>query len=491
MASSARTKKARPLLICVIILLVLICGFAAYGALLPTLTHREIIQYLPYEPQKRDIRTFRNFGGTVSVMRSENLTVEQAGYVRELYVSTSDEVKKDDKILLMDDGTLMRSKIDGVVNQVRVSVGSYVRARMTMVQICDLVNLQITMNVDEYDVTDIHLGMPCTVMIISLDQTFEASVSHINKVSTGSGNVAYYSVSIDFKAPKEILPGMQATITIEDQYIKDALTIPVEAVSFDEEEQPFVFVETSENTYDVRKVQLGENDGIYVQITDGLQENERAYVQKKTVEEAEPLSFEDICRKLLPTRTEIRPGERTRGERNGRMQDNMPFPEGMPIPGGGTVPDGMSIPNGGIVPEGISIPDSSVLPEGMSIPDGSALPEGMSTHDGGTMPEGMPIPDSSALPEGMPIPDGSALPEGVSIPGSGTAPEGIRFPEEIPGDASLPERTPVQSDTDKSGNKPIPGFRAPAAGSSAPSTSPKPPDRESPAKKRTSDRPSD
>ena len=109
-----------------------------------------------------------------------------------------------------------------------------------IVQVCDLVNLEVTMSVDEYDVKSLAVGQSCIVRVISLGIDFETTIAHINRVSASSGTLAYYTVACDLAVPEEVLPGMRATVIIPDQSVYGVNRLPLAALAFDEEENPYV-----------------------------------------------------------------------------------------------------------------------------------------------------------------------------------------------------------------------------------------------------------
>jgi multidrug resistance efflux pump len=121
--------------------------------------------------------------------------------VKELYVQAGDEVKEGDPLVLLSTGELFSASFDGVVNEIRVEVGDWIWPNFTVVQINDLQHLEVSMNVDEYDIEQLTLGEACTVSVISLGVDFETEIAHINRVSQSQGSVAFYSVTCDLTVP--------------------------------------------------------------------------------------------------------------------------------------------------------------------------------------------------------------------------------------------------------------------------------------------------
>ena len=196
--------------------------------------------------------------------------------------------------MLLTNGELFTADFNGVVNEIRVSVGDWVRPYFSVIQICDLVNLEVTMSVDEYDVKALSLGQKCTVRVISLGMDFDATITHIDRVASTSGSLAYYTVTCDLPVPEEVLPGMRATVIIPDQSVENVTMLSLEALAFDEEEKPYVLLKNADGAYDRQSVETGLSDGINVEIKSGLNPGDTVYAVSGTESAKAAFSLEDI-----------------------------------------------------------------------------------------------------------------------------------------------------------------------------------------------------
>ena len=89
--------------------------------------------------------------------------------------------------------------------------------------------------------------MPVTV--VSLELTFETEIDHVDRVSASSGAVASYTVTADIDAPENVLPGMQATVTIPRESVSGVNMLPMAALTFDEDGAPCVLVDDGAGGY--------------------------------------------------------------------------------------------------------------------------------------------------------------------------------------------------------------------------------------------------
>ena len=91
---------------------------------------------------------------------------------------------------------------------------------------------------DEYDVETVAAGQRCSVTVVSLGLTFETEIKHVDRVSASSGAVANYTVTADIDAPENVLPGMQATVTIPRESVTGVNLLPMEALTLTKMARP-------------------------------------------------------------------------------------------------------------------------------------------------------------------------------------------------------------------------------------------------------------
>ena len=88
------------------------------------------------------------------------------------------------------------------------------------------------------------------------------------------GGMAYYTVLLSFPNDGTVRPGMSANSVVTVSNREDVLAVPVEAVQFDEEDNPFVNLVDGNQTKK-QQIKIGESDAMNVEVTDGLRTDDR------------------------------------------------------------------------------------------------------------------------------------------------------------------------------------------------------------------------
>ena len=311
----------------------------------PYLSAGDEPHYVSYTVRRGDIATTKSFSATLSVADSETLYNETgAESVRKLYVSGGQEVQEGDVLMELSDGTVLTAGISGMVNEIRYSEGDWLRSNAQLVQICDLTNLKVSLQIDEYDVDQIRVGQKCLITVVPLNLTLETELEHVSRLSSGTGRVAGYSATAELVAPEDVLPGMTASVTMADEEASGVLLLDMAALSFDSEGKPYVLRRTEEG-YGQISVETGLSDGMTVEIAAGLEEGDEVWVQDG-VEESRPVfSLSDLYKRIFGETVVINQERGSGG--SGRSRGAGGFPAvasgtDMANPGGRALPEGAS-----------------------------------------------------------------------------------------------------------------------------------------------------
>ena len=400
-----RKKKTANRLIKGLLALVILAAvvLVAWIELVPMITADTVTVYQSYTAETGDIDTQKSFSATLSVKKSEDFSSTEACTVKEIYVHSGDEVKEGDSLILLSTGELFTASFDGVVNEIRVEVGNWVWPNFRVVQICDLQHLEVSMSVDEYDIEELTLGEACTVRVISLSRDFETVISHINRVSTASGTVALYTVTCDLTVPDDVLPGMQATITLPSESVTNVTTLDMAALAFDENQNPYVLLKQADGTYTQQSVETGLSDGMKVEITSGLTSGQTVYAVAGTESVSSPLTLEGIYKALFGEKVVINDNSSFGGRQGDSSSDGSSF-----TPPSGTMSDGT-------MPEGATAADGTgAMPTG----DTAAQPNSTATTTDATAADATTTDATAAEATAEPIAPSGATGEN---PGSGNA----------------------------------------------------------------------
>ena len=311
-----------------LLLLMLIAAIAgaAYMYLAPLLRPQEVTVYEAYTVTRGDIATENSFSASISIASSEkHSNTSRATAIREIYVTNGQTVKKGDKLMMLDNGEVLKAGLDGVVTEMRFDTSDWLWNNVDLIQISDLTNLKVSLSVDEYDVRNVVAGQTCYVTIVPTGEVFETAISHVDRVSSSSGQVAYYTANAELTVPDSVLPGMTASVTIPSDRADDVLLLDMGALAFDEEKQPYVLKQT-ETGYEKVPVTTGLSDGMQVEIVAGLQEDDVVWAVAGTETTQFSFSISDRYKELVGVKVVINDKSgNSQNNRNGFSNEGLDF----------------------------------------------------------------------------------------------------------------------------------------------------------------------
>lgn len=218
-----------------------------------------------------DLTTYYNFDGVVYAKRQQTIAAAAPDVVKTVYVAQNQQVSKGDKLYKTESGQTVRTDLDGEVTGLYVSEGDVIAAGEKTVQIIDMAHLEVQLNVDEYDVQAIVPGEYADVTVLAIDRSYGATVTALDKNGTASGDLSYYTARLDLQEGENVYPGMQVSAKMLRAQALGASMLKVDAIQFDEYNQPFVYVRAA-NGEDVESVPVtvGISDGVYCEIVSGV-----------------------------------------------------------------------------------------------------------------------------------------------------------------------------------------------------------------------------
>ena len=275
-----RRKRVRKLIGTLVLLLVL--GGLFYLLVWPQLTASATTTYDSYTAVRGTISNSLSFSGSISVKNYETLTASSAATVRKIYVTEEQQVSKDDRLVRLSSGETVKAGFDGQVNQISVEEGDEVSANAELIQIVDFSNMKVSLRVDEYSISQVYVGQECSVSVTALDLTFDSKITHINRISASNGSTAYYTVTAEVSVTSDVLPGMQATVTIPQEEAADAVILNKDALSFDRQNSAYVLLKDDNGDMQETAVEIGVDNDNYVEIKSGLTADQTVYKLAET-----------------------------------------------------------------------------------------------------------------------------------------------------------------------------------------------------------------
>ena len=250
---------------------------------------------------------------TFAYQAERTLTAQAAGTVTSINVQEGSEVAKDDIILGLSGDDLTESiqsaseslrsaeismqnlqdamnnytitaPISGTIIEKDAKVGDAVKAGDTLCIVYDLSYLEMSINVDELQISSISVGQKVQITADAVqDKTYVGTVTRVSMKGTSNGGTTTYPVTIRIDDTDGLRPGMNANAEIVVAEANNALAVPNAAVvrgsyvlvtkdspsaanadTAMEAPEGFVYV----------PVKTGVSDDDYTQIVSGIQEGD-------------------------------------------------------------------------------------------------------------------------------------------------------------------------------------------------------------------------
>ena len=137
------------------------------------------------------------------------LTANASGKLEKVYVNENEWVKAGQVLARVENGSLIKSPIDGAVIDVKMDEGDYVTATDVVLVVAKTSDIYITANVEETNILKIHPGQTVTVSLDAYGQSYKGYVQDVDTVTSTR------------------LTGSQTSFTTSGTYTKVTQLIPV------------------------------------------------------------------------------------------------------------------------------------------------------------------------------------------------------------------------------------------------------------------------
>lgn len=225
------------------------------------------------------------FSGVIESQSREEIMASSALEISELYVSEGEQVGKDTDLYAPVSGAIVTSSVAGEIAKIYYDEGETVAAGGKIMEIVDYTNLQVSIKVDEYQLSSLAVGAPVTINIDSIGRSVPGTVSEISREAKNENGIAYFTAIVDFQGDPQIRVGMNAEVVIVKESVQNAVTVPVDAIQFGANNETYVLVKGDSDKPDNRSVTTGITDGVTIQITAGLTENDTVLIPVITTTE--------------------------------------------------------------------------------------------------------------------------------------------------------------------------------------------------------------
>jgi HlyD family secretion protein len=187
--------------------------------------------------------------------------------------------------------TTLVSPIDGVILSRDVELGDAVSSILVLgstatlvMTIGDTSQVYVQGKVDEADIGSVYMGQPARIKVESFrDKVFDGKVTKIAPLGVEKDNVTTFEVRVSIDNPTgELKANMTANAEILIEEHKNALTVPEQAVVYDNQKHASVFAPDAKEKDGQRKVAVtvGVSNGSKTEILGGIKEGDTVVLQQ-------------------------------------------------------------------------------------------------------------------------------------------------------------------------------------------------------------------
>ena len=252
--------------------------------------------------------------GQVTAAESESIYFSTAKAFKAMCVEENEVVSMGQHLILYSDGSYTNAPADGVIVGISAPTSGNYASSSNYVSLAYTDTLALSITVPESEINYVKKGDAASVTINSdTNKSYEGKITGKRAISTtllsekssdssssssssdssssrasgdsagfGSGggsntsspfgqdsSTAYYTVELEFENDGSVMLGMSAICTIVISDRKDVMAVPITAVKYNEDDEPYVTVTDGDKTEDI-VVELGDSDANYVEIVKGL-----------------------------------------------------------------------------------------------------------------------------------------------------------------------------------------------------------------------------
>ena len=172
------------------------------------------------------------------------------------------------------DYTKIKSPVNGIITGKYVEIGNTAVPGNPLLKIEDNSSFKLEVMVDEKHQNKLHVGMPVSVKIDTLDKNVEASVSEV--VPAVDPNTRTFLIKIGIKNVEDLKSGSYAKASIPSGK-KHAIMVPEKAV-VKKGQLEGVYIVNTEGIVNYRLVRLGAKSGQQVEILSGLKSGDKIII---------------------------------------------------------------------------------------------------------------------------------------------------------------------------------------------------------------------
>ncbi len=232
--------------------------------------------------ESKDITTWFSFAGNIEANSRETILSERSATIDDIYVSEGELVKEGKDLLNPSSGVNPEAGMDGEVAEIFVEENETVSPGTKLMTIVDYTDLEVSVKVDEYELAAVTAGKEVKVRVNAIDREFTGVVESISKEGSIISGVTYFLAVVQLDYDEALKVGMSAEVTLLKDEVKNAVTLPMSAIQFNDDNTAYVLKEGIDGIALKSPITTGINDGKTVEILSGVSSDEKVLLGEPT-----------------------------------------------------------------------------------------------------------------------------------------------------------------------------------------------------------------
>lgn len=245
-----------------------------------SLLQRSTPQYTEEIAKTQDIITYYSFSGNLEPGDAQVVVARSRGTVKELLKDEGDTVEDEEDVIQPKSGSKIESTMAGTISSMYVKVDDDYTPGTELFRVADYAHPLLKIKVDEYDISALQKGMEVTVTVQATGKTLTGSITRIAQEATVVNDIAYYEVEISVPQDGSLVMGLTCEVSVLRESALNATTVSMDAIQYDENNKPYVYCYSRGNEVVRQSVLLGINNGVLVEVRDGVKSGETILLPK-------------------------------------------------------------------------------------------------------------------------------------------------------------------------------------------------------------------
>lgn len=234
--------------------------------------------YTEVKPTTGNLATNYSFSGSIEAKNRQTVLADKTMQIKAIRVQVGDKVSTDTVLMTTVMGEEIKPSLAGEVSSIYADENAQLMPGAKLLDIVDYSNLQLKVQVDEYDLPAVSIDKDATITIHSLKKDVRGKITAVSKEGEYANGVTTFAATISLANDSNLRVGMSAEAKVINQSVTNVVLLPMSAIQFEANNSPYVLIKDSTNAPRTVGITLGINDGVHAEIKSGVTTNDTVLV---------------------------------------------------------------------------------------------------------------------------------------------------------------------------------------------------------------------